>query len=147
IFITLIDALYKYEKPRSASQKIAAKSENNGALVQIDAGFDESKAAAARDDAFAYPIEIRKAILATLPPTEFNLLEERYRAALVDKVNVFRSAMNLSPLDASPVMMAHPRLDLYCDTDSPHAAEAVGCTSCHDGSGQETDFVLAAHSA
>ncbi|HEV8291201.1 MAG TPA: hypothetical protein VGP94_04740, partial [Tepidisphaeraceae bacterium] len=147
IVIAVIDALYKYEKPRSASQKVAARSEMNGAVVQIDASFDESKAAAARDEAFAYPIDVRKAIVATILPAEFNLLEERYRHTLVDKVNVFRDRLGLAALDASPVVLAHPRLDLYCETDSPHAMEAVGCTSCHDGSGQETDFVLAAHSA
>ena len=36
-------------------------------------------------------------------------------------------------------------LDLYADVDSKHSIEAVGCTSCHDGSGQETDFVVTAH--
>jgi len=55
IVVAVIDALYKYEKPRGAGQKVAARSEMNGAVVQIDASFDESKAAAARDEAFAYP--------------------------------------------------------------------------------------------
>jgi hypothetical protein len=53
----------------------------------------------------------------------------------------------MSLLDPSPVLLAHPRLDLYVDVDSKHSFEAVGCTSCHDGSGQETDFVVAAHVA
>ena len=44
-------------------------------------------------------------------------------------------------------MLAHPRLDLYAAADSKHSLEEVGCTGCHDGSGHETDFVLAAHTA
>ncbi len=147
IVVAVIDALYKYEKPRSAGQKVAARSEMNGAVVEIAASFDDSKAAAARDEAFAYPMDVRKAIVAGILPGELNLLEERYRHVLVDKVNVFREARGFDALDASPAQLAHPRLDLYCDADSAHAMEAVGCTSCHDGSGQETDFVLAAHSA
>ena len=43
------------------------------------------------------------------------------------------------------MQLAHPQLNLYVDVDSPHSFEAVGCTACHDGSGQETDFVVAAH--
>src|SRR5205085_7096480 len=38
-------------------------------------------------------------------------------------------------------------LDLYVSVDSKHSYEKIGCTSCHDGSGQETDFVLTAHTA
>jgi hypothetical protein len=68
--------------------KIAARSEMNGA-VQIDSSFDESKAAAARDEAFGYPIDVRKAIEAS-GSAELKLLKDRYRHALVDKVNPFR---------------------------------------------------------
>jgi cbb3-type cytochrome oxidase cytochrome c subunit len=41
---------------------------------------------------------------------------------------------------------AHPRLDLFVDANSPHAAERFGCTICHNGQGSATDFVHAAHS-
>ncbi len=40
---------------------------------------------------------------------------------------------------------AHPRLDLFVDANSPHPMEKFGCTSCHQGQGSATDFVLAAH--
>jgi len=148
IVLAVIDALYKYEKPASG-KKLAAEGQYGNAVVKIDATFDEAKAGAARDEAFAYPVEIRKAIVAALSPKEYNLLEERYRFVLVENVNVFRDRdpRGLKPLDPSPVLLAHPRLDLYADVDSPHPMEAVGCTSCHDGSGQETDFILAAHTA
>ena len=49
--------------------------------------------------------------------------------------------------DDGRVILAHPNLDLYVGLDSKHSYEKVGCTSCHDGSGQETDFVLTAHTA
>jgi mono/diheme cytochrome c family protein len=41
---------------------------------------------------------------------------------------------------------AHPRLDLFVDSNSPHPAERFGCTSCHAGQGSATDFTLASHS-
>ncbi len=40
---------------------------------------------------------------------------------------------------------AHPRLDLFVDSNSPHPAERFGCTSCHAGQGSATDFTLASH--
>lgn len=40
----------------------------------------------------------------------------------------------------------HPRLDLFVDANSPHKAEKFGCTSCHQGQGSATDFLLASHS-
>jgi cbb3-type cytochrome oxidase cytochrome c subunit len=41
---------------------------------------------------------------------------------------------------------AHPRLDLFVDSNSPHPVERFGCTSCHAGQGSATDFTLASHS-
>lgn len=40
---------------------------------------------------------------------------------------------------------AHPRLDLFVDSNSPHSAEKFGCTICHAGQGSATEFDLAAH--
>ncbi len=41
---------------------------------------------------------------------------------------------------------AHPRLDLFVDSNSPHPMEKFGCTVCHAGQGsRHFDFVLAAH--
>jgi mono/diheme cytochrome c family protein len=40
---------------------------------------------------------------------------------------------------------AHPRLDLFVDSNSPHPMEKFGCTICHNGQGSATAFVLAAH--
>jgi len=40
---------------------------------------------------------------------------------------------------------AHPRLDLFVDSNSPHPMEKFGCTICHAGQGSATDFGLASH--
>ncbi|MFO0876809.1 MAG: c-type cytochrome [Gemmataceae bacterium] len=40
---------------------------------------------------------------------------------------------------------AHPRLDLFVDSNSPHPMEKFGCTVCHAGQGSATDFGLASH--
>jgi mono/diheme cytochrome c family protein len=55
---------------------------------------------------------------------------------------------NRVDLDQSRVNMfaAHPRLDLYVDSNSPHPAEKFGCTACHSGQGSATTFVDATHS-
>ncbi|MCB9853041.1 MAG: c-type cytochrome [Phycisphaerales bacterium] len=43
------------------------------------------------------------------------------------------------------VIAAHPRLDLFISATSAHPMKSMGCTVCHEGSGQETDFIFAAH--
>jgi cytochrome c2 len=40
----------------------------------------------------------------------------------------------------------HPNPDLYLASNSPHAAQKFGCTSCHDGQGSGTSFQNASHS-
>src|SRR4029079_15324190 len=88
---------------------------------------------------------LRTAVRQSLDAPQLKLVTSRYRFAMVDVVNAERKNRGMDLLDPSPVLLAHPRLDLYVDVDSKHSFEAVGCTSCHDGSGQETDFVVAAH--
>ena len=41
--------------------------------------------------------------------------------------------------------LAHPNLELFVGATSPHSMKSIGCTVCHEGSGEETDFILAAH--
>lgn len=147
ILAQVINALYRFEKPLDAKLAAVTKSEGAGAAAEIPVGFDVAKAATARNAAFALPIELRKGLMAQLNAEQQKLLGTRYRAALAEQVNVFRKAKGYAALDWSPAMLAHPRLDLYVETDSVHKMDKVGCTACHDGSGQESDFVLAAHSA
>lgn len=40
---------------------------------------------------------------------------------------------------------AHPRLDLFLTSKSPHPAKDVGCTVCHRGSGESLSFQHADH--
>lgn len=82
---------------------------------------------------------------ASLPADEQRLLRRRYRQALVAEVNVFHLQRGLPHWTPPPPCSPIRTLDLYAGADSPHAVDSVGCTSCHDGSGQETDFVLTAH--
>ncbi len=54
------------------------------------------------------------------------------------------STLKLSKGDVTQ-FMAHPRLDLFVDPNSPHPMQQFGCTSCHGGQGSSTEFVLASH--
>ncbi|HEV2292541.1 MAG TPA: c-type cytochrome [Tepidisphaeraceae bacterium] len=113
--------------------------------IPVPSVVEEKALATARNTAIRYVEELANALRTTLAPKQFNLLEDRYRTAMVEEVNADRRRKGYEPLDPSPVYLAHPNLQLYVDVDSPHSFERVGCTSCHDGSGVETDFVLAAH--
>ncbi|MFM7150661.1 MAG: c-type cytochrome, partial [Gemmataceae bacterium] len=58
--------------------------------------------------------------------------------------------IGIEPIELSPVQIqqfaAHPRLDLFVDSKSPHAMEKFGCTICHAGQGSATEFHQAGHS-
>jgi mono/diheme cytochrome c family protein len=40
---------------------------------------------------------------------------------------------------------AHPRPDLFVDSNSAHPIDKFGCTTCHAGQGSATDFTFASH--
>lgn len=40
---------------------------------------------------------------------------------------------------------SHPRLDLFVGTSSPHSAETVGCSVCHEGQSGATEFKWTSH--
>ncbi|MGB7156726.1 MAG: c-type cytochrome [Tepidisphaeraceae bacterium] len=144
VFQQMLRALLSYD---AANGAVAGSTGSPKVRVEIPAGADEKIITTTRNTAMRYVEELHNALRTQLKPAEFNLLSDRYRAAMVDEVNVVRKDRGQTALDASPVYLAHPNLALYVDVDSPHAFEKVGCTSCHDGSGVETDFVLAAHTA
>lgn len=139
ILLALLEGYYRWNKSTDA------KASRGKATVVISSTVEERAIAPARNAAMRYAEELRNGLKASLDQQTYRLLEDRYRYTLTEEVNLARRKLGLSPLDPSPALLAHPRLDLYVDTESPHSFEAVGCTSCHDGSGQETDFVLAAH--
>ena len=47
-------------------------------------------------------------------------------------------------INAQPYL-AHPNLELYLSSSSPHTIEEFGCTSCHSGRGRGTSFVSTVH--
>ncbi len=71
--------------------------------------------------------------------------QDRFFDRLVHEVNRFQNAEGGETLAFGQPLLAHPDLDLYVAPDSPHPMSQMGCTVCHDGNGEETDFVLAAH--
>jgi len=68
-----------------------------------------------------------------------------YVASLGAALNTYLEEEGRPPIKFEQPYLAHPRLDLFVGPDSPHPVQEMGCTVCHEGSGQETDFVFAAH--
>ncbi len=92
-----------------------------------------------------YLSDVKRLLLESLEDKQFKHLRGMYRQVLIERYNEHRGENGLPSLSANPVLLGHPRLDLYVDVESPHPMKTMGCTSCHEGSGQETDFVHAAH--
>jgi hypothetical protein len=135
----LIDAWIRYSKDADAV------STSGNVTVKISKDVDEKATAAPRKAALLVAEDLKNSLSSSLKPDKLRLLLDRYRRTLIADVNSTRKSKGMSQLDPSRVMLAHPRLDMYTDVDSKHPMEKVGCTSCHDGSGQETRFILAAH--
>ncbi|MDX1682614.1 MAG: c-type cytochrome, partial [Phycisphaeraceae bacterium] len=92
-----------------------------------------------------YLADLKALLLAHLGEDGFAELEDNYRFALVDRYNDLRAEDGLSALSANQVQLGHPKIDLYASPESVHPMKTMGCTVCHEGSGQETDFVHSAH--
>ncbi len=69
-----------------------------------------------------------------------------YFDELLKLVNGYLKLDGRKTIELGQPILAHPDLDLYLSVDSPHPMAKVGCTVCHEGNPQETDFVQAAHS-
>ncbi|HEX8524187.1 MAG TPA: hypothetical protein VF669_18175, partial [Tepidisphaeraceae bacterium] len=133
------------------ARAVKVTSEKNGdtnraaVTAEIKEGLEESKIKPPRTVAMKYVEDLSAGVRAAMAAEKLKLLNDTYRRSLIAEVNAFRKEERLSALGDSPVLLAHPKLALYVDPDSKHPFEQVGCTSCHDGSGQETNFVVAAH--
>lgn len=71
--------------------------------------------------------------------------KKAYFTSLTAAMNLYLSREGRPEVSLDAVLAAHPRLDLFVSQKSPHSMKKIGCTVCHEGSGQDTDFVLAAH--
>jgi len=71
--------------------------------------------------------------------------QKGYFDALLSSVNAYLAQTGRKQIELGQPLLAHPDLDLYVTVDSPHPMQHMGCTVCHEGNPQETDFVLAAH--
>ncbi len=71
--------------------------------------------------------------------------QDSYFQQLLELVNGYLEQSGRKKIDLGQPVLAHPDLDLYVSVNSPHPMATLGCTVCHEGSSQETDFVLAAH--
>ena len=72
--------------------------------------------------------------------------QDAYFDALLSQANAYLKASGRKTIDLGQPILAHPDLELYVSTDSAHPMAKIGCTVCHEGNPQETDFVQAAHS-
>jgi len=72
--------------------------------------------------------------------------QNAYFAELLKLVNGYLRLSGRKTIELGQPILAHPDLDLYLSVDSAHPMAKIGCTVCHEGNPQETDFVQAAHS-
>ena len=72
--------------------------------------------------------------------------QKDYFEALLAEVNTYLKASGRKTIELGQPLLAHPDLDLFVSVDSAHPMAKIGCTVCHEGNPQETDFVQAAHS-
>ncbi len=72
--------------------------------------------------------------------------QKAYFDVLLELVNSYLVQTGRKKVDLGQPLLAHPNLELFVNIDSPHPMAKIGCTVCHQGNPQETDFVFAAHS-
>src|SRR5262249_52657802 len=71
--------------------------------------------------------------------------QDTFFKQLVEQINIYQARHGEAKLEFGEPLLAHPDLELYISADSPHPMNKMGCTVCHEGNGEETDFVLAGH--
>ncbi|MFH1110382.1 MAG: hypothetical protein V1790_14470 [Planctomycetota bacterium] len=72
--------------------------------------------------------------------------QDAYFGELLKLVNGYLKLSGRKTIELGQPILAHSDLDLYLSVDSAHPMAKIGCTVCHEGNPQETDFVQAAHS-
>ncbi len=71
--------------------------------------------------------------------------QDRYFDRMLALVNTYLDLSGRKQVRLGQPLLAHPNLDLFVHVDSAHPRVKLGCTVCHEGNPQETDFVQAAH--
>jgi len=92
-----------------------------------------------------YRLVLGEIVEGNLDKAQRRAFRDAYRHAMVEEYNQRSASLGRRRLSNSRLILAHPRLDLYADPDSKHPIATMGCTSCHEGSGEETQFVHTAH--
>lgn len=92
-----------------------------------------------------YADVLRETLDNTLDKKDRRALDDSYRHALITAYNQDPHRRGRKRLSASRELLAHPDLKRYAHPDSTHPIAKMGCTSCHGGSGEETQFVHTAH--
>lgn len=92
-----------------------------------------------------YLAALKHALRDRLGEEAFRALRDQYRYALIERYNAHREEAGNPPLEADRVLLGHPKIERFVGPESTHPMKSMGCTVCHLGSGQETDFQHAAH--
>ena len=135
------DYLHEIKRPRISAGRIwealSDSSLDRGiVLSRIESAFRAILAAAPPSDA-----EGKKLTYEEMNPKQ----KKAYSTSLTAAMNLYLAREGRPEVSLDAVLAAHPRLDLFVSQDSPHPMKKIGCTVCHEGSGQDTDFILAAH--
>lgn len=150
LIVQIICALLSYEKPAGTAPFISTGTPEQGnedpiIRIEIPPSVDANAIETTRVAAMRYVERLETDLHGALDAAQWAILRARYRTAMIDVVNATRSRYGSPPLTTSAVQLAHSNLQLYVGAESKHPFQQVGCTSCHDGAGRETDFVLTAH--
>ncbi|NOG54780.1 MAG: c-type cytochrome [Planctomycetes bacterium] len=92
-----------------------------------------------------YTDVLKETLTATLDKKDRRALDDSYRHMLIAAYNRDPHERGRKRLSTSRELLAHPDLGRYAHPDSTHPIVQMGCTSCHGGSGEETQFVHTAH--
>ncbi len=68
-----------------------------------------------------------------------------YLGRLLDVANTYLAIEDRHPISFTKPFTAHSDLGVFVSGSSAHPLSSMGCTACHGGNPQETDFILAAH--
>ena len=113
--------------------------------AMLDTGVTDEQASAWHERLRYLRDDLQAALKQSLGKVQYERLAGLYWHQLVERFNDVRESLGQQRVSANPVLLAHPQLDLYARPQAPHALKTMGCTVCHEGSGQESDFNHSAH--